>query len=99
METDVIGREPGSGTRQAIERRFAEEGLRLSPHMEFEDSEAIKLAAISGLGIAYLPLHSLRLELSARERDSSSGWISVEKTMVCNASQSKTSLAGCQSFP
>jgi DNA-binding transcriptional LysR family regulator len=26
-----------------------------------------KLAAISGLGIAYLPLHSLRLELSARE--------------------------------
>jgi molybdate transport repressor ModE-like protein len=67
IETDVIGREPGSGTRQAIERRFAEEGLRLSPHMEFEDSEAIKLAAISGLGIAYLPLHSLRLELSARE--------------------------------
>jgi DNA-binding transcriptional LysR family regulator len=35
--------------------------------MEFEDSEAIKLAAISGLGIAYLPLHSLRLELSAWE--------------------------------
>ena len=67
IEADVIGREPGSGTRQAIERRFAEEGLRLSPHMEFEDSEAIKLAAISGLGIAYLPLHSLRLELSARE--------------------------------
>jgi molybdate transport repressor ModE-like protein len=67
VEADLISREPGSGTRQAIERRLAEEGLKLNPHMEFEDSEAIKLAALSGLGIAYLPLHSMRLELSARE--------------------------------
>ena len=67
MSADIISREKGSGTRQAIERRFAENGLQLNPLMEFEDSEAIKLAAISGLGIAYLPIQSMRLELAARE--------------------------------
>jgi DNA-binding transcriptional LysR family regulator len=67
MSADIISRERGSGTRQAIERRFAENGLQLNPLMEFEDSEAIKLAAISGLGIAYLPIQSMRLELAARE--------------------------------
>lgn len=67
LSADIISRERGSGTRQAIERRFAENGLQLNPLMEFEDSEAIKLAAISGLGIAYLPIQSMRLELAARE--------------------------------
>ena len=67
LSADIISRERGSETRQAIERRFAENGLQLNPLMEFEDSEAIKLAAISGLGIAYLPIQSMRLELAARE--------------------------------
>ena len=35
--------------------------------MEFDDSEAIKQAVASGLGIAYLSLSSLRLELAAGE--------------------------------
>ncbi len=67
VQADIISRERGSGTRSAIERRLAGENLRLIPHMEFEDSEAIKLAALSGLGIAYVSLHAMRLELAARE--------------------------------
>jgi DNA-binding transcriptional LysR family regulator len=63
----VIGRERGSGTRAAVERLVAAEGLSLTPHMEFDDSEAIKQGVISGLGVAYLSLHALRLELAVGE--------------------------------
>lgn len=64
---DVIGRELGSGTRQAVDRRFLEGGVELLPHMDFDDNEAIKQGVLSGLGVAYLPLHSIRLELAAGE--------------------------------
>jgi molybdate transport repressor ModE-like protein len=63
----VIGRERGSGTRAAIEQMVADEGLTLTAHMEFDDTEAIKQGVISGLGVAYLSLHALRLELAAGE--------------------------------
>ena len=63
----VIRREPGSGTRKAVERLFDAEGLTLPTHMELDDNEAIKQGVISGLGIAFLSLHSLRLELAAGE--------------------------------
>ena len=66
-EENVIRREPGSGTRKAVERLFAAEGLSLPGHMELDDNEAIKQGVISGLGIAFLSLHSLRLELAAGE--------------------------------
>ncbi len=63
----IIQREPGSGTRGAVERLFAAEGIALPAHMELDDSEAIKQGVISGLGVAFLSLHSLRLELAAGE--------------------------------
>jgi DNA-binding transcriptional LysR family regulator len=66
-EENVIRREPGSGTRQAVEKLFAAAGVTLATHMEFDDSDAIKQGVISGLGVAYLSLHSLRLELAAGE--------------------------------
>lgn len=62
-----IRREPGSGTRKAVQRLFEDNGVKLPPHMELDDSEAIKQAVISGLGVAFLSLHSLRLELAAGE--------------------------------
>jgi len=63
----VIHREPGSGTRQTVEKLFRAAGVELATHMVFDDSEAIKQGVISGLGVAYLSLHSLRLERAAGE--------------------------------
>ncbi|NDR59214.1 LysR family transcriptional regulator [Aliiruegeria sabulilitoris] len=63
----VIQRERGSGTRLAVERVFRDAGVELPAHMEFDDVEAIKQGVVSGLGVAYLSLHSLRLELAAGE--------------------------------
>lgn len=60
-----ISREPGSGTRAARAKLFAEHGLAINPYMELGSSEAIKQAVMAGLGISVLSLHNLRLELEA----------------------------------
>jgi len=57
-------RESGSGTRLAVERLFAEQGLEVQPYMELGSSEAIKQAVMAGLGISVLSRHNLRLELT-----------------------------------
>lgn len=54
-------REPGSGTRKALERKFAEHGLRPTIRMELGANEAIKQAILAGLGISVLSRHSLAL--------------------------------------
>ncbi|MCS6787083.1 MAG: LysR family transcriptional regulator [Thiobacillaceae bacterium] len=54
-------REAGSGTRKALERRFAEEGLTPNVRMELGANEAIKQAILAGLGISVLSRHSLVL--------------------------------------
>jgi DNA-binding transcriptional LysR family regulator len=54
-------REEGSGTRAAIERLFAEEGLDFRPRMALGSNEAIKQAILAGLGIAVMSTHSLTL--------------------------------------
>jgi len=63
----VIRREPGSGTRAAVEKLFRGAGVRLDTHMELDDSEALKQGVLSGLGVAYLSEHALRLELATGE--------------------------------
>jgi DNA-binding transcriptional LysR family regulator len=57
-----ILREPGSGTRQATVRAFAEAGLTFTARMDLGSNEAIKHAAIAGLGLAVLSLHALSVE-------------------------------------
>ena len=57
-------REAGSGTRLAIERLFAEQGMQVNPYMELGSSEAIKQGVMAGLGISVLSRHNLRLELA-----------------------------------
>ena len=52
-------REPGSGTRYAIERFFRKKGVELSVRMTIESNEAIKHAVMSGLGISILSAHTL----------------------------------------
>jgi len=59
-----LAREAGSGTRLAVERVFAEQGIEIQPYMELGSSEAIKQAVMAGLGISVLSRHNLRLELA-----------------------------------
>lgn len=61
-EEPFILREPGSGTRLAIERHFAQQGLQPRIRMELGSNEAIKQAIAGGLGISVLSLHTLALE-------------------------------------
>ena len=61
----ILLREPGSGTRQAVERLFAERGLPLEPYMVLGDSGAVKQAVMAGLGVSVISRHNVRLELAA----------------------------------
>lgn len=54
-----IMRERGSGTRIAVEQRFADAGLELKIGMELGNNESIKQGITGGLGIAVLSLHTL----------------------------------------
>lgn len=58
-------REQGSGTRSAIERFFANRGIRLSGSMEMSSNEAIKQGVEAGLGLGIVSIHTVELELEA----------------------------------
>jgi len=59
-----ILREPGSGTRQATERYFAEHKIRPAARMTLGSDETIKQAVAAGLGLAVLSRHVLTLDTS-----------------------------------
>ncbi len=54
-------RERGSGTRNAIERRFDENGIVIRPRLELGSNEAIKQAILADLGVSALSRHTLTL--------------------------------------
>ena len=58
-------REPGSGTRMSMERIFADHGVKLASSMELASNETIKQAVMAGMGLAFLSLHTVGLELAA----------------------------------
>jgi LysR family transcriptional regulator, low CO2-responsive transcriptional regulator len=60
---DFIVREPGSGTRAAMERFLADTRLEPQVTMEMNSNETIKQAVMAGLGISFLSLHTIGLEL------------------------------------
>lgn len=60
-----IVREPGSGTRAALEEVLARHQLRPAFVMEMDSTEAIKQAVMAGLGVSLLSLHTLGLERRA----------------------------------
>jgi len=60
-----IVREPGSGTRIAMDRYFSDLGLNIKPVMETDSNETIKQSVMAGIGIAMLSLHTVRLEQAA----------------------------------
>lgn len=57
-----IMREPGSGTRHAIEKFLLQTGHKITEKMTIESNEAIKHSVMSGLGISILSVHTLGLE-------------------------------------
>ena len=58
-----VMREPGSGTRQAMERFFNEQGIAIRQGMQMTRNEAVKQAVRSGLGLSLVSLHTIELEL------------------------------------
>ncbi|HXZ49824.1 MAG TPA: LysR family transcriptional regulator [Usitatibacter sp.] len=60
-----IVREPGSGTRAAMERYFAAHHVKWRTGMEMASNESIKQAVIAGLGLGFLSLHTVRSEIAA----------------------------------
>ena len=59
-------REPGSGTRVAVERFCVEEGISLfGGGMEMNSNEAIKQGVQAGLGLGVVSIHTVETELEA----------------------------------
>jgi DNA-binding transcriptional LysR family regulator len=58
-----IVREQGSGTRSAMEQFFRDHGVRPAVIMEMTSNETIKQAVIANMGLSFLSLHTLGLEL------------------------------------
>lgn len=61
---EFIVREPGSGTRAAMEHFFREQRVTPSVVMEMGSNETIKQAVIANMGLAFLSLHTCGLEIS-----------------------------------
>jgi DNA-binding transcriptional LysR family regulator len=59
----VIVREPASGTRAAMDRWYADQGLAPRVAMEMPSSETIKQAVMAGMGLSFLSLHTVGLEV------------------------------------
>lgn len=59
-------REPGSGTRVAMERFFSERQIRVKTGMEVGSNEAIKQSVQAGLGLGLLSQVTLEQELSLK---------------------------------
>jgi len=64
-EEPFIVREPGSGTRTAVQKLFDEQGISLKVKLELGSNEAIKQAIAGGLGISVLSRHTLTPEGAA----------------------------------
>ncbi|MEB3217288.1 MAG: LysR substrate-binding domain-containing protein [Nostocales cyanobacterium 94392] len=54
-----IMREPGSGTRRAVQKLFEENNVEVKVKLELGSNEAIKQAIAGGLGISVLSRHTL----------------------------------------
>lgn len=64
QETFLV-REPGSGTRSAMERFFGSHQVTPRIGMEMNSNETIKQAVMAGMGLAFLSRHTVGLEMAA----------------------------------
>ena len=63
-EAHFVVREPGSGTRVAMERFFSDQGFRYQKSMELMGNEAVKQGVEAGLGLAVVSAHTVEKELT-----------------------------------
>jgi DNA-binding transcriptional LysR family regulator len=63
MTEGFIVREPGSGTRAALDEYMEAYQMRPQVVMQMSSNEAIKQAVMAGMGVALLSLHTVGLEL------------------------------------
>lgn len=61
-ETFIV-REPGSGTRLAMQQFFDERQLTCRVAMEMASNETIKQAVMAGMGVSFISRHTIDLEL------------------------------------
>jgi DNA-binding transcriptional LysR family regulator len=61
-----VVREPGSGTRVAMERFFADQEFRYQKSMELMGNEAVKQGVEAGLGLAVVSTHTVEQELTLK---------------------------------
>ncbi len=59
----ILAREQGSGTRTAMENFFAAHRFEPRITMEMSSNETIKQAVMAGLGLSFMSLHTMGLEL------------------------------------
>jgi DNA-binding transcriptional LysR family regulator len=62
-EENFLVREPGSGTRNAMERFFSQHEIQLNRSMEMDTNEAIKAVVGAGMGLSVISLQACDLEL------------------------------------
>jgi DNA-binding transcriptional LysR family regulator len=62
----LIVREEGSGTRAALEQFFKDAHFEPQVTMEMSSNETIKQAVMAGMGLSFLSLHTIGLELDNR---------------------------------
>ena len=60
---NFIIREEGSGTRAAMEKFFGSAGIQPAQTLEMQSNETIKQAVMAGMGLSFVSLHVLELEL------------------------------------
>jgi len=60
----LIVREPASGTRALMDRFFQSQRVEPRIAMEMPSNETIKQAVMAGMGLSFLSLHTLGLEMS-----------------------------------
>lgn len=60
---DFIVREPGSGTRAAMQKFFDETYVEPRLKIQLGSNETIKQAVMAGLGLGFLSLHTIGIEL------------------------------------
>ena len=60
---EIMVREQGSGTRAVMEGFFSEHRFRPLSTIEMSSNETIKQAVMAGLGISFVSLHTIALEL------------------------------------
>ena len=63
-EEVFVLREPGSGTRQAMDRFFSDQGIAIQRGMQMTRNEAIKQSVRAGLGLSVVSVHTIELELA-----------------------------------